>query len=221
MRGSKSQSRHRRVRHGGRPTRAESLRRHQQLVEVAGEMFIKFGFDGTSIDAVAEAAGVSKRTLYARYRHKDDLFNAVLRNLIERWLIPIHQFESQRSDLQPMLLDIGRYLLSAALAPKSVSVHRIIIAESERRPQFSKIGNEGRESTVRSLAAALRRHSAKLRVKDLERAAEQFLGLIVDNNLWRAAMGLNLRTKDVEEIVRSAVDLFLHGVHGSGRHRAP
>ena len=50
---------------GGRPTRAEAEKRQQHLIETAGAMFMKFGFDGTSMDSVAEAAGMSKRTVYA------------------------------------------------------------------------------------------------------------------------------------------------------------
>jgi TetR/AcrR family transcriptional regulator, mexJK operon transcriptional repressor len=176
-------------------------------------MFMKLGFDGTSMDAVAEAAGVSKRTVYARYRDKSDLFNAVLRRRIERWLIPINQFESETNELEPMLVEIGRHLLTAALAPKAVSLHRIIISESERRPQFGRLANaEGREPAIRAIAAALKRHSDRLRVKNLERAAEHFLGLVIDNSLWRAAMGLDLMTNSADDIVRTAVDLFLNGV---------
>ncbi len=78
---------------GGRPTRGEAERRQEHLIETAGAMFMKFGFDGTSIDAVAEAACMSKRTVYARYRDKNELFSAVLRNLIDRWLVPINQFQ--------------------------------------------------------------------------------------------------------------------------------
>jgi AcrR family transcriptional regulator len=62
---------------GGRPTRAEAEKRRQHLIEIAGAMFMKLGFDGTSIDAVAEAACMSKRTVYARYRDKNELFSAL------------------------------------------------------------------------------------------------------------------------------------------------
>jgi TetR/AcrR family transcriptional repressor of mexJK operon len=199
-------------RQGGRPTRAEAQRRRQRLIEVAGVMFMKHGFDGTSMDAVAEAAGVSKRTVYARYRDKNDLFNAVLRELIGRWLVPIYQFQSGIKTLEPLLIEIGRHLLSSALAPQAVSLHRIIIGESERRPEFGRLANtEGRQPAVRAIAAALRRHDAQLRVVDLERAAEQFMSLVVDGPLRMAALGLSSGASDVEGRVRAAVDLFLNG----------
>jgi TetR/AcrR family transcriptional regulator, mexJK operon transcriptional repressor len=201
------------ARHGGRPNRAEAERRHRHLIETAGAMFMKFGFDGTSVDAVAEAAGVSKRTVYARYRDKNELFSAVLRNLIDRWLVPIKQFQSSKSELEPMLIEIGRHLLSSALAPQAISLHRIIIGESERRPQFGRLANaEGRQPAIQAIAAALRRHTEKLRIDDLERAAEYFMSLVVDSSLRMAALGLSSGAPDIESRVGGAVDLFLYGV---------
>src|ERR1700704_6990702 len=74
---------------GGRPTREQALRRDARLLDVATTLFMERGFDGTSIDAVAEAAGVSKPTVYARYRDKRDLFAGVLRDRIQEWLAPL------------------------------------------------------------------------------------------------------------------------------------
>ncbi len=74
---------------GGRPTREEAEARDVRLLDVATHLFMERGFDGTSIDAVAEAAGISKPTVYARYHDKRDLFAAVLRKRIRDWLAPL------------------------------------------------------------------------------------------------------------------------------------
>ena len=175
-------------------------------------MFMKFGFDGTSMDSVAEAAGMSKRTVYARYRDKNELFRAVQRNLIDRWLAPINQFQLGMRELEPMLVEIGRHLLTSALAPQAVSLHCIIIGESERRPEFGLLANEeGWKPAVRAVAAALRRHSAKLRLLDLDQAAEQFMSLIIANKIRLAALGVDLDRHATDKHVRLAVDLFLQG----------
>lgn len=197
---------------GGRPTRAEAERRQQELLDIAGAMFMKHGFDGTSVDGVAEAAAMSKRTLYGHYRDKNELFSAVLRNLIDRWLVPINQFRAGNADLEPMLMEIGRHLLTSALAPQAVSLHRIIIAESERRPEFGRLAyTEGRRPAIRAIAAGLRRHRAILRIDDLETAAEQFMSLVIDSSLRLAALGIGPGPSDVEHRLRDAVDLFLNG----------
>lgn len=175
-------------------------------------MFMQLGFDGTSIDAVADAAGMSKRTVYARYNDKNALFSAVLRDLIERWLVPIHRFQSSKSELEPMLIEIGRHLLTSALAPAAVGVYRIIVAEAARRPAFSRLAHaEGRRPAVRAIAAALRRHQTQLRSADLEATAEQFISLVVDSSLRLAALGLATEAPDIDARVHAAVDLFLHG----------
>lgn len=197
----------------GRPTREEAERRQQHLLDVAGAMFMRLGFDGTSIDAVAEAASVSKRTVYAHYRDKNELFAAVLRRLIDRWLVPINRFHLGTSDLEPMLVEIGTHLLTSALAPQAVSLHRIIVGESERRPEFGRLAHrEGRQTATRAIAAALRRHAGRLQIDDLEQAAEQFISLVVDSSLRLAAFGIGPDPHEIPERVRAAVTLFLNGV---------
>src|ERR1700676_1372313 len=74
---------------GGRPTREEAVRSDARLLDGATKLFMEGGFVCPSIGAVAETAGVSKPTVYARYRDKRDLFAAVLRVTIQRWLAPL------------------------------------------------------------------------------------------------------------------------------------
>jgi AcrR family transcriptional regulator len=57
--------------------RQEGETRHR-IVEVAYEQFYSVGFMRAGVDAIAEAAGVTKRTLYYHFESKDDLVAAVL-----------------------------------------------------------------------------------------------------------------------------------------------
>src|SRR4029078_6295786 len=74
---------------GGRPTKSAAIERDQRLIGVATRLFLDRGYDATSLDAVAEAARVSKPTVYARYGDKRGLFAAVLSREIARWLAPL------------------------------------------------------------------------------------------------------------------------------------
>jgi len=56
----------------------------QHLVAVATELFAERGYDGTSIEAVLQAAGVSRGSLYHHFPGKDALFDAVLEAVEER-----------------------------------------------------------------------------------------------------------------------------------------
>ena len=166
-------------------------------------MFMRLGYDGTSIDAVAEAAAMSKRTVYAHYTDKSALFGAVLRRLIERFLVPITSFQSRTDALEPTLMAIGRHLLQSVLAPGAVSLHRAIIAESQRQPQFGRLAHaEGRKPAVQAIATVLRRHRARLRVTDFPRAAAQFLSLVIDDSLCLATLGIEEDARSIEARVR-------------------
>ena len=55
-----------------------------QLIEVATGLFAEHGYDGTSIEAVLTAAGVSRGALYHHFAGKEALFTAVLEALSER-----------------------------------------------------------------------------------------------------------------------------------------
>jgi AcrR family transcriptional regulator len=199
-------------RHGGRPKIAEMAQRERHILQVAGETFLQFGFDGTTMEAVSEAARISKRTLYARYKDKAVLFNAVLSDLISRWLVPIDRFQFGQGGLKETLLELARYLTSVALTPQSVGVTRIIIAESERQPEFGRLAIEaGRKPAIRVIASILRRHRKELRAIDLDRAAEQFMNLAVDGHLQLACLGIKTSRRQIEQRARDAVGLFLAG----------
>ncbi|HEY0615857.1 MAG TPA: helix-turn-helix domain-containing protein [Candidatus Elarobacter sp.] len=50
------------------------------IAEVAAALFYKDGLHAVGVDRVADAAGVTKRTLYRHFRSKDDLIAASLRH---------------------------------------------------------------------------------------------------------------------------------------------
>ncbi|MDQ3573198.1 MAG: TetR/AcrR family transcriptional regulator [Actinomycetota bacterium] len=81
------------VRQDGKTTprrkRAEHLgpeRRRPLVLDAAYELFLESGFEGTSMDAIAQAAGVSKPVVYDCFSSKDELFTALLDREEERVL---------------------------------------------------------------------------------------------------------------------------------------
>src|SRR3954452_1909284 len=62
----------------GRPTREEAVARHEALLEVALDHFLEKGFEQATIEAIAQDARATKRTIYARYADKAALFHAAV-----------------------------------------------------------------------------------------------------------------------------------------------
>jgi AcrR family transcriptional regulator len=69
--------------------RAEHLgpeRRRPLILDVAFELFLEHGYRGTSMDAIARAAGVTKPVVYACFPSKAELFGALLDREEQRML---------------------------------------------------------------------------------------------------------------------------------------
>src|SRR5262245_8068142 len=56
--------------------------KREQILQAARTLFLERGFSGTSTDALAAMAGVSKETLYIYFPSKEALLAAVLEHLI-------------------------------------------------------------------------------------------------------------------------------------------
>jgi TetR/AcrR family transcriptional repressor of mexJK operon len=206
---------------GGRPTREEAEARDTRLLDVATSLFMERGFDGTSIDAVAEAAGVSKPTVYARYHDKRDLFAAVLRGRIRRWLAPLSAAaEAQATETSPksiktILHELSRHLVAYTLAPEAGALQRILSAQAVHFPELAKLANEeGWLRSVRAVSSILRQSAARgqIKVDDPELAADIFLNLVLGHSKRLALYGIAADPKTEERHRKAAVDFFLSGI---------
>jgi AcrR family transcriptional regulator len=77
------------------PRQAKQTRR--RIIDAAYEVFYKGGFARAGVDAIAEAAGVTKRTLYYHFDSKDTLLAAVLDAQHELLLTRIQQWAARAS----------------------------------------------------------------------------------------------------------------------------
>src|SRR3546814_2845714 len=67
----------------GRPTRQASQALSRKILRVARDVFFADGFGRSTAERIAAKAGISKRTLYARYGGKKLLFEAAILMEIE------------------------------------------------------------------------------------------------------------------------------------------
>ncbi|WP_276120105.1 TetR/AcrR family transcriptional regulator [Pararhizobium qamdonense] len=70
---------------GGRPTREQTIAIDNALLDGARDAFGRKGIINASIDEIAELLGVSKHTIYRRYKTKTDLLGAVVSRDIKRF----------------------------------------------------------------------------------------------------------------------------------------
>jgi len=79
-------------------TRLPANARREQLLEVAVSVFARQGYHSTSMNDVAEAAGVTKPVLYQHFDSKHDLYLALLEDVGHRLLTRISKATSEAAD---------------------------------------------------------------------------------------------------------------------------
>jgi AcrR family transcriptional regulator len=201
---------HRQTRRPGRPTLSDA-----QLLDIALDLFLENGFERTSIDAITAAAGMAKRTVYARYGDKETLFKAALNRAIEDWLVPVERLRAaEQDDLERTLLTIARMLLANILSPAGMRLLRLSNAVSVSMPEIAASNTRmGTEPTLAYLADLFRRRliPADAPPPEADEAALAFLHLVVGGPASTAAWGVVLDDAAVERHTRYCVRLFLHG----------
>ena len=199
----------------GRPTSTEADQLTERLRRAAVDTFLEYGYDGTSMEAVAQAAGITKSTLYARYPDKRSLFIGVSSWALTRQERDQRVLEPLPDDLADGLAVIARAILARSVDPDIVRLSRMAIAESGRFPEFAASSQAVTWSPrIRVIMDLLRRHerAGTVVVKDIELAAEQFFAMVGAMPAWLAAYGI-YRTPEVEEQhLLHAVELFVNGV---------
>ena len=112
----------------GRPTQAEAKKLHQKLRKAAVATFIKYGYDGTTMEAIARAAGITRRTLYARYPDKRAVFVDVIPWALTRRTEREESYDLDEGDLRSSLVAVGRAGLARAIDPDIVRLTRIAMS---------------------------------------------------------------------------------------------
>jgi TetR/AcrR family transcriptional regulator len=78
------------------PRRTRIQREKRELIlEAALEVFSQHGFRGSTIDQIAEAAGMSKPNLLYYFKSKEAIFVTLIDRLMETWLAPLREMDAE------------------------------------------------------------------------------------------------------------------------------
>lgn len=193
------------------PRRAEtrSERKRRDVFEAARALFAEKGYAATSIDMVAERAGVSKATIYGHFKNKDDLFSAAVRAQAENFTS--HTCEVLSLPAAEGIRTVAKMYLDMVTAPDAISMHRAIAAEGRNFPELASTFYDcGPARVCGIMEEYLRCLDARgdLRVPDPALAAEMFLGML-RVAFFRAIFGLNTEPLCRDVVVNEAVRIML------------
>jgi AcrR family transcriptional regulator len=186
-----------------------------ELLDRALDLFLEHGYERTSIDAIVAAAGMAKRTVYARYGDKDTLFRAALRRAIDKWIVPVERLKAaETDDLEETLLNIGRILVANIMSPAGLRLLRLTNTVSVQMPEVAAHNVEqGTEPTLAYLTELLSKRVTftNAHIFDAREAAMAFIHLVVGGPSSMAAWGVQSEPEAIERQTRNSVQLLLHG----------
>jgi len=202
----------------GRPPGGSELKR-TAIVHAALQLFVRDGFDRTSVDAIAAEAGVSKRTIYNHYGDKERLFLAVVSDTFESLvgalveLMDIYLTDLPDDAVEDGIIAFSREAaLFAARSPDRPSVIRLMISEAPHFPALMELQRRTPGGIVSSIAKRLERLGARglLEVPDpLEAASHLFsltMGQFNNRSIWGA---IKLPDDEVAQMATSGARAFL------------
>jgi AcrR family transcriptional regulator len=196
----------------GRRARRRSLSA-DEFLRKALEVFHERGFEGTSIDAITAAAGIAKRTIYARYGDKENLFKAAIEQAIDEWNLPIERLRAAEcDDFEESLLAIGQLLIDNILTPAGLRLLKLTNAESGRMPAMGEHSVRYGEDPIIAYLADLFERRLPTAFGDATDAAEAFLHLVVGGPANSAAWGVVRDKATIARQARLSIRIFLHGL---------
>lgn len=106
-----------------------------QMLHAAKAVFLEAGFERASMDRIAAHAGTTKRTLYAHFVRKDELFLAVFDLVLDLQLDHLGEPAAYAPDPRQALVLFCARFLETVLSSKPLRLFRLAITEAERFPQ--------------------------------------------------------------------------------------
>lgn len=200
----------------GRPTRGTEGEITLRILDAASRVFLTQSFESVSIDDIASAASISKKTFYTRFASKGDLFEVFAMRFIEERIKSVEKIAIEKKSTADALHDIAVSVLQNVLHPDVVALQRHVLAEAVRFPELARFLHDfGRSRIVaifeRCLEEGVRRD--EILIDDIRFTAEYLVTALIRGPLYRAAIGLDRpefgHTK--HEYLKRTLDLFLRG----------
>lgn len=188
------------------------IARERAILDAALRCFAANGYSGTTMDQVAEAAGLSKPTLYQYFPSKEALFARMMLDKRDRMLVVFAAPDG--GEMVDRLHGFAWAYADTVMQPMMLSLARLILAEVQR---FPEIGQAYQAAGPDQLLAALKafllaqRTAGRLRFDDAELAAEDLWGLILSAPRTQALYrpDLTFRRTDLARYVTNGLQVFL------------
>ena len=188
-------------------------RKREDIIRAAKDEFRDNGFGATSMDRIAEVAGVSKRTVYNHFDSKETLFKAVAQDMCDIFQSISEYPYDPGAPLRPQLETISTRQMEFLCAERTLRLFKMLTAETLAAPELTRpiIENFEKESVGLYKWIRAAADDGKLKVANPVWAGRQFMALLESFTTFPYLFGMEYVQDEAQQkaVVSSAVDMFL------------
>jgi len=190
--------------------------KREAILDAAKKLFLSQSFSGTSMDAVAAQAGVSKLTVYSHFSDKATLFAAAVEAKCEGLMpFPIFSLDDD-DDLRTVLERIGYAFATLINSDEAIDLERLMASMAGQDTEMARLFFEaGPQRTLNEMERLLTKARDRdlVRLHDPAAAAELFFGMLQSCRHMQLVIGCGETPteQESEAHVREVVRVFLKG----------
>lgn len=127
-------------------TKEDAVQTRQAILEAALKTFGKEGYTGTSLEAVAKEAGMTRGAIYWHFKNKFELLSAVIRKCRRKSEIRLNRIlDSPRSPLNKVRQLICEFFLIVSEEEEFRVVEEIKVFKSQKKKELKRLYEEHTE----------------------------------------------------------------------------
>lgn len=186
-------------------------RKRESILDAAARVFQDEGYEGASMDRIAEVAGASKRTVYNHFPSKETLFQAVVERFVVEMTalkrIPYDRFRS----LEEQLGEFADAELSLVGNPQWLGLTKVLLSVFVRDPVLARDTMGRYAGGESSLTAWIRAAEADGRLSAAEPALASgvFSAMLTGAFTWPAILQTPLGSEASKVLKRELIETFL------------
>lgn len=192
--------------------------KRQAILNGATRMFLAHGYRNVSMEKIAQAAPVSKATLYNHFDSKNALFAAVISGFCESLLQTMTQVTIEADGVESNLTKIAASAVELIYSEEALAIYRLVVAES---PDFPELGQLFYQSGPQAVLTQLEDYFQQLNaegsfnITDPVFAADAFFSMLKGDLHLKCLLTKILRPSADEKkrLVSQVINFYMRGMH--------
>ncbi len=191
--------------------------RPAEIIEAAMAVFAEKGFAAARLDEIAAGAGVSKGAVYLYFSGKEDLFRAVVTQMVAPNLATMKAMAvSHPGPFPELIAAIADLLARVAETTQLGGVIKMVIGEARNFPELARVWHDELIThALGALAAAVEAAQARGELKsgDPRAYALELVGPLLVGVIWRETfVPIGARPFNLPALMAQHVETMLHGL---------